>query len=200
MDQQKNNTGSASAFYERYSAYTDEEIMNILRNHKDYQENAVDAAVKIAVERKLIQSEQDLLSPGFQQVTPRHYTLFPPISNEFHRKKLIGSIFRFIYLLALVPVIYGFLSYAEGKFDRVAGAVGVAVLWAGLSYLFRKSGHAVLMVLLLIILSSVLAFSVTQVFGRTPLAVLDLLMAVTGTVLPAYLIVYAKQLLRNNRA
>lgn len=199
MDNQETHKDNTSFFYERFSGQTDDEILKILRNHRNYQEAAVAAAVKVAVERELIHSEQDLLSPEFQQFTPHHFSLFPPITNAYHLKKLIGSIFRFIYLLSLVPIIYGIMSYAEGKLDRMLEGVVVGIFWAVLSFLFRKSGHVFLMGIMLLILASVLVMSSVRILDQAQLNILDLLMAVTGTVLPAYLLLYVKRLLQASR-
>lgn len=199
MDNQETTNDNASSFYERYYTQTDDEILKILRNHKNYQEAAVAAAVKVAVERELIHSEQDLLSPEFQQISGRRFSLFPPITNTYHLKKLIGSIFRFLYLLSLVPIIYGIMSYAEGRLDRTIEGVALGGVWATLCFLFRKSGNGLLMVLMLLILAAILVLSTWRIFNQETLNILDFLMAVTGTVLPAYLLMYVKTLLQTTQ-
>ena len=83
-------------FYDRYSNYTDAQILEILKNQKNYQENARNAAITIAIERQLIQSESDLLLPEFQNNKTTAFTLFPQIADEYHLQSLIGSTFRFL--------------------------------------------------------------------------------------------------------
>lgn len=199
MDHQEDNTDNFSFFYERYSAQADDEILKILRNHKHYQPEAVSAAVKVAMERELIHSEQDLLSPVFQQTTPRRFSLFPPINSEFHRKRLIVSIFRFIYLLSLVPVIYGIMSYAEGKSDQTIEGVALGVVWVVLSFFFRKSGNIVLLFLMLFILAAIFVKSSFIILNMVPVNVFDQFLAITGTLLPAYLLLYVKRLIVGDR-
>lgn len=196
MDKPEIQNDNTAFFYERYSGQADDEILKILRSQKNYQEAAVAAAVKVALERNLIHSEQDLLSSEFHEIVHHRFSLFPPILNAYHRKKLIGSIFRFIYLLALVPVIYGIMMYAEGKTGQMLGGFGVGILWAVLSFLFRKTGHLFLMVIMLLVLAFILMITSFRVIEQAHLNVLDLLVAVTGTVLPAYLLLYANRLLQ----
>jgi len=105
-------------FYELYTAFTDVQLLEVLKNQKSYQKVAVDAAIKIAIERQLIFSEQDLLAPEFQNTIPIRYSFIPRIENDYHRQRLIGSISRFLYVMSLMPVIYGFLKYGEGQLDR----------------------------------------------------------------------------------
>ena len=93
-DSDQENIGTIH-FYERYSNYTDTQILEILRNQKGYQEGALNAAVKIAVERQLIHSEQDLLSPEFQKSKNTNLTLFHQMTSSYNHQRLIGSTFRF---------------------------------------------------------------------------------------------------------
>lgn len=199
MDSQESNTDKTLFYYQQYSSLPDDEVLKILRNHKGYQEDAVAAAVKIAVERELIHSEQDLLAPEFQQVPASRFSLFPPITNAWHQRKLINSIFRFLYLLSFVPIVYGIMSYAEGRLDRALEGIGLGVLWGLLCFSFRKSRNGLLMFFMLLIIFGILVMSCVRIFSRESINLLDLLMAVTGTVLPAYLLLYVKRLLNVNQ-
>lgn len=195
MDTSQQNTSKKDFFYERYLKFTDGQLMELLRSHRNYQEPAVDAAVRVAVERGLINSEQDLLSPEFQQIRPDKFTLFPEVSDIYQRNKLIGSIFRFLYLLSLIPVIYGFLSYAKGEMDQVLLGVGAGLVWFFLCVFQNKIRKPFVFILLLGVLLLISVVVGLKVFSRETFVVLDLVMYIIGIVLPAYFLLYLKKLL-----
>jgi len=200
MENQETNNDSFNFYYNRYFTESDSEILKILRNHKDYQEAAVNAAVKIAVERELIHSEQDLLSPEFQQTRIHRFTIFPQITNAFHQKRLIDSIFRFLYILAMLPVVYGAMSYAEGRTDRALEGIGLGIIWGLLCFYYRKSRKSSILILLFAILVVIFIGSIIRIISHETLNVLDLVMVLVGTIMPAYLLLYVKQLLQINIA
>ncbi|MFY9150986.1 MAG: hypothetical protein WAO52_03155 [Prolixibacteraceae bacterium] len=182
------------SFYQRYSGISDAQILEILRNHKDYQEAAVNAAVKIAVERGLIHSDQDLLAPEFQNSPVKGFTLFPEITNAYHQKQLTGSIFRFLYLMSLIPVIYGFLKYAEGQIDQTILGVGIGLSWFVLSFLLQKKRRKIILVPQFILLASILIFVGITAFDYETLKILDLVILFIGILLPVYLLLYLNKL------
>ena len=183
-------------FDEKYNTYTDDQLMEVLKNHKDYQPDAVAVAVKIAMERQLINSEQDLFSPEFQNVKSTKLILFPEIANEYQRKKLIGSIFRFTYVLAFLPVIFGFLKYAEGQINLTFAGVGVGLLWFSLSFWLYKTRKTILFFPLFILLLAVSGFVVNNLLSSESFKILDAVMLGIGTLLPIYMLLLLKKLLR----
>ncbi len=78
-----------SAFYERFSALTDDRIMDILKNQNDYQDAARNAAIQIATERALIHSSDDLLGSEFQNSRSTQRSLFPSMPNELSSQPAI---------------------------------------------------------------------------------------------------------------
>lgn len=94
MDSNEQEPDGLSRFYERYTDYTDSQIKAILKNHRNYQEPAIGAAVKIAIERQLIHTEQDLLGPEYQSAPSAGLSVFPEITDAYQYKKVIASIFR----------------------------------------------------------------------------------------------------------
>lgn len=183
-------------FHEQYSTFTDERILEILKNHKDYQELAVDAAVEIAIERGLIYSKQDLLAPEYQISTTPKLRLFPVLSSDFAHQKLIGSIFRFIFILSFMPVIYGFLSYGKGELNQAYLDAGVALTWFALSFLLKKTRKLILFIPLFFELLSVSVAVGLRIFGTGSFRILDLVVLVIGTLLPIYMLTYLKILLQ----
>jgi hypothetical protein len=195
MDTSEQNISKKDFFYQRYLNFTDGQVMEILRNHRNYQEPAVKAAVQIAVDRKLINSEQDLLAPEFQQAQSNGFTLFPEIADVYQRNKLIGSIFRFLYLLSLIPVVYGVLSYAKGEMDQVLAGVGAGLAWFLLCVLLNRLRKPFVFILLFCTLLLISVAVGQKVFSRETFVVLDLVMFVVGILLPVYFLFYLKKLL-----
>lgn len=193
----QNNYGLMN-FYERYETFPDDRILEILRNHKNYQDAAVNAAVKIAVERQLIHSEQDLLSPEFQNQKKVGFTPFPLIENIYHRQRLIASIFRFLYVFSLVPFIYGFLKYGEGFIDQTYLGIGVGLAWLIFSILLNKTRKMIVFIPLFALLFAVGVLTGLKVFAAATLPILDLVMFFVGILLPAYLMLYLRILIRTN--
>ena len=192
---QENN--GAIHFYERYSNYTDTQILEILRNQKGYQEGARNAAVKIAVERQLINSEQDLLSPEFQKSKNTGLTLFPQMTSFYHHQRLLGSIFRFLYVLSFLPVVYGFLKYAEGFLDQTIIGVSVGVVWFLLIVLLKKTEKAFILLPLFGILIFIGVSVLFKIAANHPVRILDFVVLVLGVLLSAYFLFLVRSLIQN---
>jgi len=198
MDNSEQETSREMSLFEKYSEYTDEQIFVILKNHKDYQELAVDVAVKIATDRNLINSKQDLLAPGFQSSMSTKRTLFPEVRNEFHRNRLIGSIFRFMYLLSVLPLTYGVLNYSKGEINQTMLGIGVSLLWVFLCVMLKKTKNTFAFILLFVLLFGVSVMTGYNIFKREIFQVIDFIMLVVGTLLPFYLMLYLKKLIQKS--
>jgi len=195
MDNSDHETSAKMNLYEIYSNYTDYQIIEILKKHKDYQETAVDAAVKIAIERKLINSDQDLLAPEYQNTKPAGFTLFPEITNEYHLQRLVGSIFRFLYLLAFLPAIYGILNYAKGELNQTFLGIGVGLIWFSLAILLNRTRKSIVFIFLFVLLFVVSASTGYIIFKQQIFQIIDMVMLLVGTLLPLYLLLYLRKLI-----
>lgn len=189
------NTGTIN-FYERYSTHTDSQILEILKNQKDYQENARNAAVKIAIERQLIHSEQDLLSPEYQNSKNTSLTLFPQMTSGYHHQRLLGSIFRFLYILSILPFVYGFLKYAKGFIDQTILGVAIGLTWLLLVILLKKTEKSFILIPLFGILIFVGASVGFKVVANHPIRILDFVILIIGMLLSAYFLILAKKLIQ----
>lgn len=189
------NTGTIN-FYERYSNHTDSQILEILKNQKDYQENARSAAVKIAIERQLIHSEQDLLSPEYQNSKKTNLTLFPQMTSGYHHQRLVGSSFRFLYVLSFLPIVYGFLKYAEGSIDQTILGVAIGLTWLLLVILLKKTEKSFILLSLFGILIFVGASVGFKVVANHPFRILDFVILIIGMLLSAYFLILANKLIQ----
>lgn len=200
MNNSDQNTDGPLSFYERYSAFSDSQIKEILRNHKNYQEPAVTAAVKIAIERELIHTEQDLMAPEYQSKPTDDSILFPEITNAFHYKKVVASIFRLMFFLSLLPIIFGVLKYAEGQLNMTILSVGLGLIWLIITYLLFKTKKVIVSMLQIFLL--ILAFFGIgyRLLAQATFQVTDLVILVSGTLITLYLILFLKKLIQTKPA
>ena len=183
-------------FYERYAGFTDQQIKEILKNHKNYQQAAVTAAVKIAIERKLIHTEQDLMAPEYQITPSGSRTLFPPIPIAHHYKKLVASIFRVLFIASFIPIIFGIMKYAEGQLNMTYMGVGLGLTWLVLTFVLLKTKKLIFLfgqVILLILVSIIIGY---RLFSQKYIETTDVVVWVTGTLLLLYFLFYLKKLIQ----
>ena len=196
MENSTENTDASSVFKEKYSAYSDDRIKEILKNHKDYRQPAVNAAVQIAIERQLIHSEQDLMAPEFQSVIPQGVSVFPVITNSYYYKRIVSSIFRVLFILGIIPIIFGVMKYADGKINLSVFALIIGSVWLLLTYLLLRTRRILILVLqmnMLILTIIGIGYSLIkqEVFHRT-----DFVMLVIGSMVSLYLMLYLKKLIQ----
>ncbi len=183
-------------FYERYSGYSDSQIMEILKNKLNYQEEAVDAAVKIAIERGLIHSEQDLLSAEYRNSDKQKFSFFPPVSNDYHRQRLIASMFRFLYVLVLIPLIYGVLSYAKGQQPQMVIGLLIGIIGLAVVRFYSKTRQKIYWYVLFAELILVAVMSGMRLFSQEVFVWQDIAVYLVATLLPAYILLYVRKLVR----
>jgi len=100
-------------FEKIYSEYSDNEIIDILKRRKHYQEEAAKQAINEAIKRGMINSEQDLFSEDYQ-VEPLKFTLIPKIERAEARRKTQRSLARSLAIAGAMPVIWGGLKIIRG--------------------------------------------------------------------------------------
>jgi hypothetical protein len=183
-------------FYERYSNYTDAQVLEILKNLKNYQENARNAAVTIAIERELIQSESDLLLPEFQNNKTTGFTLFPQIAEGYHLQSIIGSTFRFLYILSFLPIIYGFMMYARGYIGQAILGGSIGCVWVLLIFLLKRTGKSIILLSLLGILTFVGTTIGFKIAANHPIRIFDFVILIVGIGFTVYFLLYGKVLIQ----
>lgn len=197
MNNNEQESDSLSRFYERYSDYSDSQIKAILKNHRNYQEPAVGAAVKIAIERQLIHTEQDLLGPEYQSTLSAGLSVFPEITDAYQYKKVVASIFRVLFFMALIPIIFGALKYSEGQLNMTYIGAGLGIIWAILTFLLLKTERMLIAnIQILLILLALFGIGYSILLQDT-FRIVDLIVLVIGTMLALYFLLYLKRLFRS---
>lgn len=191
-----NSRTSLVAFIERYSNLSDEQLLDILRNQKDYQENARNAAVKIAIERQLINSEDDLFSSEFQHTNESKMTAFPTVENELHAKRLTGSIFRVLFIISVIPLIYASLKFVGGMINQAILGGIAGIMWISGIFLLKKTRNTLYLIPLFGLLILAASYTALQIIELKAVKISDVFVLILGTLLVAYFLFYAKLLIK----
>ncbi len=130
---------------DRYQKYTDSELLAVLNHPKDYQDVAVEAAREVAEERGLEVAEATS-QPGHPKAG-----IFPGFSSPEKAFKLIKSIQRLLYFIALIPLITAAMSFSDGYPSLALVYGGIAIVWAIIAFLaVRRKRHQMVMLLFLL--------------------------------------------------
>ena len=197
MDSNEQEPDSLSRFYERYTDYTDSQIKAILKNHRNYQEPAIGAAVKIAIERQLIHTEQDLLGPEYQSAPSAGLSVFPEITDAYQYKKVIASIFRVLFFMALIPIIFGALKYSEDQLNMSYIGAGLGIIWVILTFFLLKTEKMFIANIQIVLILLALFGIGYSILLQDTFRIVDLIVLVIGTMLALYFILYLKHLFRS---
>lgn len=112
--------------------YSDEQIIEILKQRDHYQAEAAKLAIEEAIKRKIIYSEQDLFAEEYI-VEELRFSLFPKIKKTENRFKIRKSIARSLVICGVMPVVYGLLKNNEGKAVEGSLILLLGLLWIFLS-------------------------------------------------------------------
>jgi len=148
MQEKSKTENNKSNLQEIFNTHTDEQILEVLRKREYYQPEAVDIAVKEAIERKLIHSEQDLFSPEFS-AGPLKTKIIPDIVREKNKKRIRKSLGRSLLIAGVLPLIFGFVQYNTGNIPEGIILLAFGLLWMFLSsQIIRKGNKTIINVLL----------------------------------------------------
>lgn len=110
--------------------YSDEKILEILKQRDHYQPDAANLAINEAIKRGIINSEQDLFAAEFK-VQPLQVSLFPTISKQENKVKIRKSIARSLVICGVMPMVFGFIELNQGN-----SVVGGLILFMGMFWIF----------------------------------------------------------------
>jgi hypothetical protein len=180
-----------------YRNYTDEQLREVLIKRKNYRPEAVELAVKLAIERGLIHSEQDLIAPEFQDHSKRAFTLFPDIQNEQSRKRTHDSAFRVLFIAGVVPLAFGAIRFAEGNLPLTILSVVAGLVWEGLLFALLKMKKTFWVFLLQLWLTIVLIGAVAQIGQTNQITFTDAFITGVFYLMATYLLFFIRKLIKN---
>ena len=193
MPLNSNSIEQKTDFAEKMEALSDADLTDVLRKRNLYQDAAAKEAIRLAIERGIIQSELDLSGPDFREKKLKRQ-LFPEIEDENIRNKIRRSISRGFILAGSLPGILAVIRLTRGSQTEGILLLVFAVAWLGSSvWLFRVfSRHAFLILTGLLILS--LVYILKLLFSWPANHIMDKFIVVMLYLLITYGLLYIRRL------
>ena len=181
----------------RFENYTNDQLLEILKHPKDYQEAAIEAATELALERGLINSRFDLTGSEFRPAEISGTKFFPVLNTPEQNRNLRSSLIRILALVTIFPAMYAILSFAEGNFNKVILSGAFALVWGSAVYLVSTTKNSALTYFLLFLFYAGVAFTLYSNNGSfSQPSIADLIIRLLAFLLITYVILYLRVLLR----
>lgn len=163
-------------FEEIYNDYSDEELMEVLRKRKHYQKEAAKTAIKEAIKRGIINSEQDLFSEEFR-VEPLKFSILPTIQNEIAKRKIRKSVARSLLIIGVLPVVWGSIQiFHANTFEGVILFI-LGSFWIYISIKLVKEIQTKWINILYLFFGAAVIYSVSFFAGQKSLVIMDVIVA-----------------------
>ncbi|MBW6536792.1 MAG: hypothetical protein K0B11_17425 [Mariniphaga sp.] len=193
MPLNSNSTEQKTDFAETMAELSNEQLIEVLKKRKLYQEAAAKQAISEAIKRGIIHSEEDLFDPEFSEKKLKRQ-LFPEIESERIRNKMRRSISRGLFLAGSLPAILGVIRLTRGNQSDGILLFVFAAIWLGASvWLFRLFSRIAFNTLAGLFLLS-LIYALKQLFTPPGYSVMDTFIIVILYLLIAYGLAYVKRL------
>ncbi|MBN2636520.1 MAG: hypothetical protein JXR61_09635 [Prolixibacteraceae bacterium] len=193
MTRKSKDKTSEIDFKEVYKAADDEQIMLVLKRRKLYQEAAAKAAINEAVERGLINSEQDLMAEEYRH-EPLKFSMFPEIENQRSRIKMRKSLTRSLLFLGAIIIVWGAWQLFQYNFNEGIGFIAAGIVWGLISYSFFKSVTRTKINLLFAIQGVAAVYAIFKLATQKNFAFIDLFILVVLFGFVLYGLLYLRKL------
>jgi hypothetical protein len=156
MPEKSKKIRAENNFEKTFVEMEDQQLIVVLKKRNLYQEEAAQVAIREALRRNLIESEEDLYAPEFRH-EPLRPRLFPKIEKQVNRNKIRKSVARGLFLAGLLPSIWGMVRINAGFSGEGSLLFGFGLVWMGCSaWLIRQySGVAIKFLFALTVISMV---------------------------------------------
>jgi hypothetical protein len=139
----------------RFREMPDADVTEVLKKRDQYQRSAIDFAVREALRRGLIHSEEEMDEPRFSQESAR-FTLFPLPEKTETRTKIFRSLCRSLMIAGVIPAFYGVMKLSSQRFTEGTALISIGVIWIGMSwFLMERSEKWLIFPLFFLLLISV---------------------------------------------
>lgn len=125
---QKQQSHTKSDFRKDIPKYSDERIVEILKQRKHYRPEAAKLAIEEALKRGIIFSEQDLFSEKYK-VDELNTSLFPKIKDTKTQNRIRKSIARSLVICGVLPMVFGLVQINAKNSLEGSLMLLFAVLW-----------------------------------------------------------------------
>lgn len=180
-------------FKQLYEGLSDNEIMEILKKRKHYQEKAAEAAINEAIKRELIHSEQDLFAEKYRH-EPLKFSLFPKIENDVSRRKMRKSLTRSLLFLGAIIIAWGIWEIFRHNLIEGACFVLAGVIWNIISFSFFKTIDSIKINLLFFIQGIAAVYTSIKLAAYRNLGFIDVFIVVVLFGFVLYGLIYMKKL------
>lgn len=181
----------------RFEKYSDDEIIEILKKKKLYQENAIHAAVQIALERGLINEEDDIYTEEFSHDSDMPFRIFPILNSEIQIKKVLTSLSRILYLTTIIPLIYCCLSYTDGETMKTLIFAAISIIWVSLVFGMERKHVTFLGYFMIVFLIFVISYTIILTLQSSGFKIIDWVILILSLSLSIYVILYMKFLIQH---
>ena len=137
MRKKTRSTGMDQEINLRIQELEDEQLKDVLKKRKLYQKEAADAAIREAIKREIISSENDLHGPDYRHESLK-VRLFPVIENPNNKNRIRRSISRGLLLAGLLPTVWGMVRLNAGASFEGMLLLVYGLLWMGASALLIR--------------------------------------------------------------
>jgi len=166
--------------------YSDNEVIIILKKRKQI-------AVKEAINRGLINSDQDLYAKEFNEEVVKS-TLFPKINTERNRNKIRKSIARGLLIAGTIPAVWGVFGINEGRFFEGILLILLGAIWIYASAHLMRSVSLKMIKLVFIMLLASVAYIVKLILEMKNLAAMDFVIPIVLVSFVTYGLLYIRKL------
>ncbi len=193
--EEKDREGSPGTMVSKIRALSHGELVKALKMRKHYQPEAAEEAVREALRRGIIRSEEDLASPEFEEPV-RKFSLFPCPEDAYGKSRLFRSLLRGLMGAGLIPLIYGIIKFLIPKYAEGAALISLGVIWIAMAWFImeRREKRLVLPMFILTLMS--MAYVVRILFFFQFLKWIDVLVPAVLFALIIYFLFYVHSLLR----
>lgn len=185
MPEKARMTNIEGSFEERMQELEDEQLKKVLKRRKLYQEEAANAAIKEAIRREIIASEEDLHAPDFRH-EPLKPRLFPLIESPRNKFRIRRSLSRGMLLAGLLPIIWGMVRLNAGIPVEGILLLGFGVLWMALSASLIRRFSLISIQLLFVLAVLSLGYIIRWMIVTPQIIFMDLFIIVVLYALMAY--------------
>ncbi len=184
-------------YQEKYKQLGDAEIGEILLKRKSYQPQAAQAAIQEAINRGILQSEQDLFSEKYNPPASRSGFLFPDISNPEQKTKILSSIQRILYISGVIPFVFAGKNYFHENQSSVIAFVGIGAGWLFLCLMLSKTRNKLILNLMLVFLITACGYAIHSIsINKSPEA-MNLITIIATFLILLYCVLFARSIIKN---
>lgn len=172
---------------------SDDEIIDILKKRKYYQQEAADLAIHEAIKRGLINSEQDLFAEEFQEKSTA-FSWFPVINDTENNTKIRKSIARVLLIIGALPGVWGALEISKSVLIEGILLILLSATWIYISTKLMRVVQKRMVNLLFVMLAASIIYVVKLFSGMKGLVLMDFAIPAILFSLIIYILLFVRRL------